>query len=86
MDVIFIVVVIAIAVLYFLRRLGPRMTEATRQGPWLGAYLTLVDKGATTAEAIFGALNTLRYREPWAQLSESEVRAFADILGQLDDP
>lgn len=86
MDVIFILVVVAGATLYFLRRLGPRMVEATRQGPWLGEYFRAVRKGATPADAIYATLNVLRYREPWAQLTESEVRAFADTLGQLDEP
>ncbi len=70
----------------FVKRLGSRMTEATRQGPWLGEYFRGVREGATPSDAIYAVLNTLRYREPWAQLSEAEVRAFADTMGRLDDP
>lgn len=74
------------AILGFLKRLGSRMTEATRQGPWLGAYRAAIHRGATPAQAVSDTLMTLKYREPWAQLSDSEVQAFAEVLGRLDRP
>lgn len=52
----------------------------------MGVYLRARDKGATPDLAITDAIQVLRYREPWASLSDAELSAAAVILSTLHDP
>lgn len=81
-----VIAALAVGGVLLVAKLLPRMTEATRQAPWLAAYNANVARGATPAESIFRAVHTLKYRQPWQRLSDDDVRAFASTLAELRRP
>src|SRR6476620_2252716 len=88
MNVILVVVLLALvglgALYAYLKSPGGR--RAALGATPMGAYLRARDKGATVEQAIFDAIQILRYREPWAGLSDTDLSAAARILATLNDP
>lgn len=88
MNTIFVVILLAIVgltVLYTYLK-SPGGHRAALSATPMGAYLRARDKGATAEQAIFDAIQILRYREPWVGLSEADLSAAASTLAALHDP
>ena len=52
----------------------------------LSTYQRAIASGSNTEDSIFGAIQFLRYREPFKGLSDDELRHAARRLGTMDDP
>src|SRR3954471_10370945 len=52
----------------------------------MGAYLNATKKGASPEDAIYDAIQVLRYRQPWQGLSDSALRSASRTLGQMKNP
>jgi hypothetical protein len=74
----------ALILYFYLKSTGGR--RAALSATPMGAYLRARDKGATAEQAIFDAIQILRYREPWTTLSDADLSTAAAILATLRDP
>lgn len=52
----------------------------------MSLYRDARKRGASPQHAIFEAVQMLRYRSPWSELSDQELSDAAEILATLHDP
>ncbi len=66
-------------------RFNPRMRRAALSATPVGAVLRMRDSGVPIADAIFEAISVLRYRAPWNELSESDLKYAAERIATVAD-
>jgi hypothetical protein len=81
-----VIVALTVAVIFYFYLKSPAGRRAALSATPMGTYLRAREKGATAEQAIFDAIQVLRYREPWTTLSDDDLSAAADILSTLRDP
>lgn len=83
-TVLLVIGALAVALYFFLR--SDRGKRAALGSAPMGAFLRASDKGASPEDAIYDAIQFLRYRAPWNTITESGLRNAARTLAQLDHP
>jgi hypothetical protein len=84
-----VIVLIAVGVLvvgFLLFSMTTRGRTAVLAAAPTGAYLRAIKQAASPHDAIFDAIQVLRYRDPWRGLSDADLSRAATILAQLPDP
>ncbi|MGI8765935.1 MAG: hypothetical protein ACR2KM_05405 [Gemmatimonadaceae bacterium] len=85
MAIILLVIGIVVAGL-FLFTMTSRGRAAALGAVPAGVYLRAIKQGASAHDAIFDAIQVLRYRPPWQGLSDADLSRAATIFAQLPDP